>query len=95
MPTLQIEHPITDFATWSAAYGRFAERRRTAGVVHERVSRPVDDPCYVVIGLDFDTRRQAEAFLQFLTTEVWTSPERAPALAGTPATRILDIVEDR
>lgn len=23
MPTLHIEHPITDFDTWNAAFGRF------------------------------------------------------------------------
>jgi len=24
MPTLHIEHPITDFGAWSSAFGRFA-----------------------------------------------------------------------
>jgi hypothetical protein len=95
MPTLHIEHPISDFDTWSAAYARFAQRRRRAGVVHERVSRPVDDPRYVMVGLDFDTLERAESFLRFLQTQIWAVPEQAPALAGTPRTRILDVVEDR
>lgn len=28
MPTLLIEHPITDFSTWLAAFGRFSDARR-------------------------------------------------------------------
>ncbi len=90
MPTLHIEHPITDFDTWSAAFGRFADARRGAGVRAERVQQPVDDPRYVVVDLDFDTREQAGAFLQFLKAQVWGVPENAPALAGTPQTLILE-----
>jgi hypothetical protein len=89
MNTLRIEHPVTDFDIWSAAYGRFAGIRREAGVRAERVSRPVDDPRYVLIDLDFDTSDAAQAFLQFLTTNVWAVQENAPALSGTPHTKIL------
>ena len=32
MATLHIEHPITDFDTWNAAFARFADARRRAGV---------------------------------------------------------------
>ena len=32
MPTLHIEHAITDLATWQAAFDRFAERRTAAGL---------------------------------------------------------------
>ena len=90
MPTLHIEHPITDFATWRAAFDRFAEQRRAAGVTDHRVSRPVDDQKYVVIDLDFATTDQAAAFLGFLRTQVWGSPQNAPALAGEPRTTILE-----
>jgi len=89
MPTLHIEHPITDFETWSAAFNRFGDARRQAGVRSYRVQRPVDDPNYVLVDLDFDTTDAAEAFLGFLTTTVWATPENSPALAGTPRTRIL------
>jgi hypothetical protein len=90
MPTLHIEHPITDFATWSAAYSRFGDARRAAGVLEERVQQPVDDPRYVVIDLDFGTTEQAEGFLRFLKTRIWVVPENAPALAGAPRTMILE-----
>lgn len=93
MPTLHIEHAITDFATWTAAFNRFADVRREAGVRAQRVQRPVDDPRYVVIDLDFDTTEQAEAFLRFLNAKVWGTPQNAPALAGTPETMILESAE--
>ena len=89
MNTLHIEHAITDFDVWSAAYGRFAGIRRQAGVRAERISRPVDDPRYVSIDLDFETLEAAQAFLQFLTTNVWAVQENAPGLSGTPQTKIL------
>jgi hypothetical protein len=90
MPTLHIEHPITDFATWRAAFDGFAEQRRAAGVTDHRVSRPVDDQRYVVIDLGFATTGQATAFLGFLRTRVWASAQNAPALAGEPRTMILE-----
>ena len=90
MPTLHIEHAITDFETWAAAFNRFAGVRREAGVRAHRVQRPIDNPTYVVIDLDFDTTDEAEAFLRFLNTQVWGIRENAPALAGTPETMILE-----
>jgi len=35
------------------------------------------------------------AFLEFLRTKVWSSSQSAPALAGAPQTRILDLCEER
>lgn len=90
MATLHIEHPITDFDSWTSAFNRFADVRREAGVRAQRVQRPVDDPMYVVIDLDFDTTVDARAFLHFLNTKVWVIRENAPALAGTPETMILE-----
>ena len=90
MVTLHIEHRITDFDTWTSAFNRFADVRRDAGVRGQRVQRPVDDPTYVVIDLDFDTTDEAEAFLRFLNTNVWAIQDNSPALAGTPETMILE-----
>jgi hypothetical protein len=88
MTTLRIEHPIVDFALWRRAFDGFAEARSTAGVLGHRVMRPVDDEQYVAVELDFPTVEAAEGFLRFLRTTVWADPQRAPALAGTPVTRI-------
>lgn len=90
MSTLHIEHAITDLPTWLAAFGRFADARRNAGVRGERIYQPVDNPNYVVIGLDFDTADEAKAFLQFLETVVWANPANSPALEGSPRAMVLE-----
>jgi hypothetical protein len=95
MATLHIEHAITDYDVWKSAFDRFEEVRRQSGVKHHRVHRPVDDPAYIVVNLDFGTADEAGAFLEFLRNKVWSSSQSAPALAGTPQTRILDLCEER
>lgn len=94
MATLHIEHPITDFGTWKAAFDRFAEARAQSGVRSHRVLRPVDDAHYVIVDLDLRTAGEAEKFLGFLRTTVWASTQNAPALAGTPQTRILEPADE-
>ena len=91
MSILHIEHRISDFEVWKGAYDTFAERRRSAGVHHERVCRPVGDPHYVVIDLAFTTTEQACTFLDFLHHTVWSSPANAPALVGQPTGRLFDV----
>lgn len=93
MPTLHIEHAITDFDTWGAAFARFADLRRKSGVTAQHVRRPVDDAQYVVIDLDFDTVAEADTFLRFLETSVWTAPANSPALVGSPRARVLELVD--
>lgn len=90
MPTLHIEHAITDFDVWAGAFASFDEARRTAGVRDARVHQPVDDPKFVVVDLDFDTREEANAFLHFLETVVWQNPANSPALVGAPRALVLE-----
>jgi hypothetical protein len=90
MATLHIEHAITDFDLWSAAFERFGEVRARYGVRSERVQRPVGDPHYIVIDIDFDTPEDAGQLLTFLRSTVWSSPTNAPALAGAPQAQILE-----
>jgi hypothetical protein len=92
MATLHIQHPVTDFDTWTAAFSRFADARRNAGARAQRVQRPVDDPRFVVVDLDFDTVDEAQSFQRFLTTEIWARPENSPGLAGTPESMVLELV---
>jgi hypothetical protein len=89
MTTLHIEHPITDLNVWLAAFDRFAEARANAGVRAQRVRHPIDDPNYIVVDLDFTTTQEARQFLAFLENMVWSSTDNAPALAGTPQTKLL------
>lgn len=95
MAMLQIEHPVTDFATWKATFDRFATAREQSGVRGYRILRPVDDTHYVIVELDFQTAGEAAKFLDFLQTRVWAAAQDAPGLAGTPQTRILESAEAR
>lgn len=89
MATLHIEHPITDFQTWKAAFDRFSGKRADGGVTAHRIYQPVDDPAYVIVQLDFTTTEQAKAFQTFLETRVWSTPANSPGLAGSPRARVL------
>jgi hypothetical protein len=89
MPTLHIEHPISDLDTWLGAFNRFADARRDAGVIAQRVCQPVDDNEYIVVQLDFRTVEAAQEFKSFLETVVWQSKDLSPGLAGTPQARVL------
>lgn len=89
MTTLHIEHPITDYQQWKAAFDRAEPLRTDGGVVAHRVSQPIDDDRYIVVQLDFDDAGRANAFLDLLRTRIWTDPARAPGLGGTPRTMIL------
>lgn len=92
MTTLRIEHPINDFRVWRAAFDGFADVRSRAGVQKSTIRRPVDDPLYVMLDLEFDTAGGASTFATFLEQQVWSSPAASPGLAGVPRTRILDLV---
>ena len=93
MPTLQLEHAIKDFAMWKAAFDRDPIDRRGLGVRRHRVCRPLDDPNYVVVELDFDSTGEAEACGNALR-ELWKSRSAAPALVGAPQVRIIESVEE-
>ena len=90
MYTLHIEHPVTDFGTWRAAFDRFESARQDAGVRAHRIGRPIDDERYIQVELDFDESTAASGFLSLLERAVWSSREASPALVGTPTTRILE-----
>ena len=94
MPTLQLEHSIKDFAMWKAAFDRDPIDRRGLGVRRHRVFRPLDDPNYVVVELEFETEREAQAGGAALR-KLWSSRQAAPALVGAPRVRIVETVEDR
>ncbi len=94
MPILQLEHAIKDFDLWKAAFDRDPIDRRALGVRRHRVSRPTDDPNYVVVELEFDTTREAETCHGALV-DLWSTRRDAPALIGAPRVRIVETVEDR
>jgi hypothetical protein len=92
MATLHIEHPITDLKTWLTAFGKFAEVRQKAGVQAHRIYQPIGDDKYILLDLDFNTAHETEQFKRFLETNVWSSKEVSPGLAGNPRARVLERV---
>ena len=85
MFTLHIEHPISDYARWKAAFVADPLDRTGSGVRAVRIWQPVDDVHQVALDLDFTTRAQAEDLLERLRTRVWTNSAAAPAL------RVVDV----
>jgi len=100
MSTLKIEHPIGDFETWKTAFERDPVGRKQAGVRRYRVFRPVEDPKYVIIDLDFDGPTEAEAFLESMR-KVWSRVDLSPGLLRepgakmSPQARIVEEVDSR
>jgi hypothetical protein len=94
MPVLRLEHSIRDFDLWKSAFDRDPIGRERSGVRGHRVFRPIDDPNYIAVDLEFDTVAEAESF-QVSLAELWRSREAAPALIGTPQVRIVEAVESK
>lgn len=94
MPVVQIEHPIRDFASWKAAFDADPARREASGVRRYQIYRPINDPNFIAVDLEFDTRAEAESF-QIALERVWTSPQALAALGGTPRSRVVDVVEEK
>jgi hypothetical protein len=94
MPILRLEHAISDFDVWKAAFDRDPVHREQSGVRSHRVYRPIDDRNYIAVDLEFDTSAEAERF-QIALDQLWQSAQAAPALMGTPQVRIVEPVETR
>ena len=94
MPVLQIEHSVRDFETWKVAFDGAADRRDAGRVRRYQVYRPVDDPNYIAVDLEFDSQAEAEDFKLGLEA-MWRSPQAALVLGGSPRARIVDTVETK
>jgi len=94
MTILHIEHPISNFDTWKKAFDSDPAGRERSGVRSYQILRPIDNPNYVIIDLEFDNVKTTEDFLAALR-EVWQSASAAAALAGSPQTRIVEAVESK
>ena len=94
MITLHIEHEIRDFDTWKAAFDSDPARRAEAGVRRYVIRRPVDRPLHMIIDLEFDDRRRADAMLAVLEN-MWRSPRAISAVSGPIGATILERVEAR
>lgn len=95
MTIVQIEHPISSWDAWKAAFDRDPIQREASGVRRYRIVRPVDDPNFVAVDLEFDDGPKAEAFRHALES-MWRSPQAAALLGGaSPRARVVETIESR
>jgi hypothetical protein len=90
MVFLRIEHGVRDFDQWKAAFDSDPLGRQKMGVRRYRVSRPVDNPSYSIVELEFDNAGQAEALLAAMQ-QVWARMNGA--LIQDPRWRISEMIE--
>ena len=92
---VQIEHPIRTWDAWKAAFDSDPIRRQESGVRRYRIVRPMDDPNYIAVDLEFDDASRAVAFREALEN-MWRSPQAALVLGeGSPRARVVEAVESR
>lgn len=91
MHILKIEHPVPDFDRWKQTFDNDPLGREKSGVRRYRVLRPIDDPNYVMVDLEFDSAGEAEAFGASLR-DLW---ERVDVIGENPRARIVDAVETK
>ncbi|MDQ2943934.1 MAG: hypothetical protein M3R21_09750 [Candidatus Dormibacteraeota bacterium] len=90
MPILHIEHQVGDFDTWKRnAFDADPIGRARSGVRRHRISRSTDDPNFVMIELEFNTKPEAEVMHAALRN-LWRNPL---AQIGGPTARIIETVE--
>jgi len=92
MVTLRIEHPIADFEGWKKAFDSDPVGREKSGVRRYQILRPVGDPKYVMIDLEFDTPKQAEALLAAMRV-VWSRVQGT--IMTNPQAHIVETVETK
>lgn len=92
MVILRIEHAVADYEAWKQAFESDPVGRQTSGVRRHHILRPVDDPNYVMIDLEFDSRSEAEALLAALRA-VWKRVQGT--IMSDPRARIVEPVEAR
>jgi hypothetical protein len=73
---LRIEHRVPDYDRWKRAFDSDPVGRERMGVRRYQVLRPIDDSNYVMIDLEFDSRKGAEDLLAAMR-EVWNAPGHA------------------
>ncbi len=92
MYILRIEHPVPNYDTWKKAFDCDPVGRKKSGVRRYQVLRALDDPNYVMIDLEFDTLKEAEALLAAMRG-VWGRVEGK--IMMNPQTRIVEAVETK
>jgi hypothetical protein len=92
MYVLEIEHPVRDYDAWKKTFDSDPIGRKRSGVRRYQILRPVGDPLYVLIRLEFDSAKEAEATLAALR-QVWGRVQGT--LIESPQARIVETIETK
>lgn len=90
MYIVQIEHPVKSYDEWKKVFDNDPLQRAQSGVRRYRITRPADNPNYVVGDLEFDSKRKADDFLLRLQG-LWGSG--TVNVIDNPRGRVLEVVE--
>jgi len=90
MLILHIEHKVPNFDGWKKAFESDPINRKKSGVRRYSILRPIDDPNYVIINLEFESLKEAEDTLAALRV-LWSKVEGQVMM--NPQVRILDLIE--
>jgi hypothetical protein len=92
MSILRIEHPVPDYDAWKQAFDSDLVGREKSGVRRYQILRPIGDPNYVMIDLEFDTPSDAEALLAEMRL-IWDRVQGV--IMSNPQARIVEPVETK
>ena len=92
MYSLQIEHPVPNFDAWKKAFDSDPVNRKQSGVRRYRILRPIDNPNYAIIDLEFDSVNEAEGLLAAMR-EVWRGVQGT--IMESPRVRIVKTLENK
>jgi len=90
MILLHIEHPVPNFDAWKQAFDSDPVGRQKSGVRRYQVLRPVDNPNYAIIDLEFASLSEAESLLAAMQ-QVWRRV--GGTIMQDPQWRISEVVE--
>ena len=92
MYKLCIEHPVPSYEKWKQAFDSDPVGREKMRVRRYQILRPMDNPNYVMIQLEFDTDSDADALLNAMRA-VWSRVEGT--IMTNPKAQIVEIVETK
>ncbi len=89
---VQIEHPVPNFDAWKKVFDSDPVGRERSGVNRYKVLRPIDNPNYSMVDLEFDSLSEMETFLAAMR-QVWSRVEGT--IIESPRVRIVEVVESK
>jgi hypothetical protein len=92
MPILRIQHPVPSYEGWKAAFDSDPVGRVQSGVRRYQILRSLDDPNFVMIDLEFDTKSEADALLAAMR-QVWSRVQGS--IMSDPQAYIVEQVESK